>query len=61
MRAGGRPRLMEADPMDKQGLVYFKKIESRGTINNHFLDNIKLIHQARQISANELAGHPYSV
>jgi hypothetical protein len=52
---------MEADPMDKKGLAYFKKIESRGTINNHFLDNIKLIHQARQISANELAGHPYSV
>ena len=29
---------------------YFKKIDSRGTINNNFLDNIKLINQSRLIS-----------
>lgn len=66
LRTGGRPGMIDVGeilPNDKQGLVYFKKVESRGTINNHFLDNIKLIHQARQISAqpaSELAGNPYS-
>ena len=32
---------------------YFQKIESRGTINNNFLDNIKLINQARLISIQD--------
>jgi hypothetical protein len=46
----GRAGIIDIDEIlqnEKKDLAYFKKVESRGTINNHFLDNIKLIHQAR--------------
>ena len=43
------------DKSKKNWEDYFTKVDSRKTINNHFLDNIQLINQARCLNKSALS------